>query len=200
MYIEFIYKGVRSMKLRDMMLVSMFTAVVAVLGFLPAIPIPFSPVPITAQTLGVMLSGAVLGAKRGGLSLVIFLLLIVIGAPVLPGGRTGISVFMGPSGGFLLSWPIAAFAIGWFVEITKRQVNFGKLMLYTFIGGIVIVYLIGGAYLAVVTNIPLQKSYISSLIFIPGDLVKCVLASLIASQLHRNSVMTRIGSSQRKAA
>ncbi len=188
------------MKLRDMMLVSMFTAVVAILGFLPAIPIPVSPVPITAQTLGVMLAGAVLGAKRGGLSLVIFLLLIVIGAPVLPGGRTGISVFIGPTGGFLLSWPIAAFIIGWFVDITKGKVNFGKLMIYTFIGGIIVVYLIGGAYLAFVTNIPLQKSYFSNLIFIPGDLVKCLLASLIGAQLHRNSVISRIGSNQRKAA
>ncbi|WP_017380711.1 biotin transporter BioY [Paenisporosarcina sp. TG-14] len=186
------------MKLRDMMLASMFAAVIAILGFLPALQIPFSPVPITAQTLGVMLTGAVLGAKRGALSLAIFLLLIVIGAPVLPGGRTGIPVFMGPSGGFLLSWPIAAFAIGWFVDHTKGKISFWKLFLYTFIGGIVIVYLIGGAYMAFVTQIPLVKAYISCLIFIPGDVIKCILASLFASQLHRNSVMMRMASTQRK--
>ena len=188
------------MNLRDMLFVSMFAAVVGVLGFLPAIPIPFSPVPITAQTLGVMLAGAVLGAKKGGLSLVIFLLLIVVGAPVLSGGRTGVSVFVGPSGGFLLSWPIAAYVIGWFVDHTKGNISFWKIMLYTFIGGIVIVYLIGGAHMAFVMHIPLLKSYISSLIFIPGDIIKCLLASFLASQLHRNSVMSRISSNNRSAA
>lgn len=188
------------MNIRDMMIASMFAAVVAILGFLPAIPLPIIPVPITAQTLGVMLAGAILGARLGGLSLTLFLLLIVIGLPVLPGGRTGLSVFMGPTGGFLLSWPVAAFTIGWFVDHTKGQVSFWKLMLYTFIGGIVIVYAIGGAYLAVVTNISLWQAYTSSLAFIPGDLVKCVLASIFASQLHRNSVVARFVTSKRRMA
>jgi biotin transport system substrate-specific component len=84
-----------------MVYVAMFTAVMCVLGFLPPIPLPFSPVPITAQTLGVMLAGSILGARLGGLSLVVFLLVVAVGAPVLSGGRGGFSVLLGPSAGYL---------------------------------------------------------------------------------------------------
>src|SRR5690625_7350257 len=75
------------MKLQDMMYISLFAAIVGVLGFIPPIPLPFSPVPITAQTLGVMLAGGILGARRGGLSLLLFIALVAIGTPLLTGGR-----------------------------------------------------------------------------------------------------------------
>ena len=89
------------MKTKEMMYVSLFTAIVAALGILPPVTLPFIPVPITAQTLGVMLAGTVLGARLGGLSLLVFLLLVLAGAPVLSGGRGGLGVIFGPSGGFI---------------------------------------------------------------------------------------------------
>lgn len=75
-----------------MMYVALFAAVMAVLGLLPPIPLPFIPVPITVQTLGVMLAGSILGARLGGLSLLIFAIIVLAGAPLLSGGRGGLSV------------------------------------------------------------------------------------------------------------
>jgi biotin transport system substrate-specific component len=88
--------------------VAIFTGIIAVLGLVPALPIPGMPVPITLQTLGVMLAGAVLGARKGGASVLLFLALVAIGLPLLAGGRGGLGVFAGPSVGFLIGWPIAA--------------------------------------------------------------------------------------------
>ena len=75
------------MKTRDLAYIALFAAITAVLGLLPAVPVPAVPVPITAQTLGVMLAGAVLGARRGFLALLLFLALVAIGLPLLAGGR-----------------------------------------------------------------------------------------------------------------
>jgi biotin transport system substrate-specific component len=99
-------------KTRDLAYIALFAAITAVLGLLPAVPVPAVPVPITAQTLGVMLAGAVLGARRGGLAILLFLVVVAIGLPVLAGGRGGLSVFAGPSAGFLYAWPVAAFVTG----------------------------------------------------------------------------------------
>ena len=81
------------MKTKDLAYIALFAAITAVLGLLPAIPVPAVPVPITAQTLGVMLAGAVLGARRGFLALLLFLVLVAVGLPVLAGGRGGLAVF-----------------------------------------------------------------------------------------------------------
>ena len=80
------------------------------------IPLPFTPVPITLQTLMVLLSGAMLGANYGGLAMIIYLLLGAIGLPVFAGGASGIGVLLGPTGGYLLSYPIAAFVVGKMLE------------------------------------------------------------------------------------
>ena len=75
---------------------------VAALGLVPAFTPPGFAVPITAQSLGVMLAGSILGARRGALSLVLLLVLVAVGLPLLAGGRGGLGVFAGPSVGFLL--------------------------------------------------------------------------------------------------
>src|SRR5699024_2861970 len=127
-----------------------FTAIVGVLSFFPPIPLPFIPVPITAQTLGVMLAGGILGARHGGLSLLVFLLLIAVGTPLLPGGRGGLSALVGPSGGDMLSWPCAGWMSGDFVEKHSRTLRLWTVLLYYISGGIVIVYLIGVTLLPIV--------------------------------------------------
>src|SRR5699024_12591968 len=104
-----------------MMYVSLFTAILGFMAFFPLIPIPFLPVPITAQTLGVMLAGGLLGARRGGLSLLIFILLVAVGAPLLAGGRGGLGLLFGPGGGYILAWPLAAFIIGYLTEKTRDR-------------------------------------------------------------------------------
>ncbi len=100
------------MNTRDLVLIALFAAIIVVLGLIPPITLGFIPVPITAQSMGVMLAGCILGAKRGAFAFLLFILLVAIGLPVLSGGRGGLAVFAGPSGGFILGWVVAAFVTG----------------------------------------------------------------------------------------
>lgn len=111
------------MKTKELIYAALFAALIAVLGMIPPIPLGFIPVPITAQTLGVMLAGCFLGKRMGALSLVIFIILVAIGLPVLTGGRGGIAVLIGPSAGYIFSFPIAAGLIGWYSEKSGRRSN-----------------------------------------------------------------------------
>ncbi|WP_079528943.1 biotin transporter BioY [Halobacillus hunanensis] len=173
------------MKLRTMIYASLFAAIIGALGLLPPIVTPFTPVPITAQTLGVMLAGSILGAKRGGLSLLVFVLLISIGVPLLSGGRGGLGVLFGPSGGYIMAWPIAAFSIGFLVELFWKKLNIGLYIAINVAGGIILVYAFGVTYLSIMTETPWTKAAWAALVFIPGDLVKVVAASLLAKQINR---------------
>ncbi|WP_230048946.1 biotin transporter BioY, partial [Erwinia aphidicola] len=78
------------MSTRDIVYIALFAAITAALGLFPAFSLPVIAVPITAQTLGPMLAGAIAGAKRGALALVLFVLLMAIGLPLLAGGRGGL--------------------------------------------------------------------------------------------------------------
>ncbi|QHE51526.1 biotin transporter BioY [Pontibacillus sp. HMF3514] len=188
------------MALRTMIYSALFASIVGALGLLPPIVTPFTPVPITAQTLGVMLAGALLGARRGALALTIFVLLVAFGVPLLSGGRGGFGVFLGPSGGYILSWPLAAFVIGYLVEKFYHRLNIGLLITFTVVGGILVVYAIGITYLSFITNTPWTGAAVSALIYIPGDLVKVVLASIIAKSVHRAYPIIEKPKNQRTAA
>jgi biotin transport system substrate-specific component len=172
-------------KTRDLAYIALFAAVTAVLGLLPAVPVPAIAVPITAQTLGVMLAGAVLGARRGGLAILLFLVVVAIGLPVLAGGRGGLSVFAGPSAGFLYSWPVAAFVTGLLTEALWRRYNLAWALVATLVGGIGVVYAIGIPFISVFSHAPLSTAFTGSLVFVPGDVVKAVVAAVVAVAVRR---------------
>ncbi|GIO22761.1 biotin transporter BioY [Oceanobacillus sp. J11TS1] len=173
------------MKLRDMMFISLFAAIMGVFAFFPPIPVPFIPVPITLQTLGVMLAGGVLGARRGGLSLLLFVFLVAVGVPLLTGGRGGLGVLIGPSGGYILSWPVAAWIIGYLAEKNIHYLTYSKLVLITILGGVIVVNIIGVTYLSILSNLPWAPTAISALVFLPGDVLKALIASAIIIKLNR---------------
>ena len=100
------------MQSRDIVYIALFAALTAALALFPPVTVPVLGVPVTAQSLGVMLAGALAGARNGALAMVLFLALVAAGLPLLAGGRGGLGVLMGPSGGFLFAWPIAAWVIG----------------------------------------------------------------------------------------
>ena len=81
------------------------------------IPIPFNPVPLTGQTFAVLLAGAVLGSRRGFLSQALYLAEGAAGLPVFAGGAASLAHLMGPTGGYLWSFPLAAALVGWLVEL-----------------------------------------------------------------------------------
>ncbi|UUX48563.1 biotin transporter BioY [Nisaea acidiphila] len=173
------------MSTRDLVLIALLAAITAVLGLFPALTLPLTGVPVTAQTLGVMLAGSLLGARRGGLALVVFLVLVALGLPLLAGGRGGAAVFAGVTAGFLFSWPVAAFAIGWMTEKSWSRYDLKHAILINVAGGILVVYAGGLAWMSAVAGIPLDKALFGSLPFIPGDALKVAAASAVAVTLKR---------------
>lgn len=168
----------------DIARIAVFAAIVAALG-LPGAFSVLGAVPITAQTLGVMLAGAVLGAWRGMLSMLVLLALVAIGLPLLSGGRGGIGVFVGPSAGYLFGWIIGAFVIGLIVHAGGRKLRWWRTALGILVGGIGVVYALGIPVQSFVTRLSLGETFLQSLVFVPGDLVKVVLATIITMTLAR---------------
>lgn len=173
---------------RDLALIALFAGLLAVLSMPFAIPV--GPVPITLQTLGVMLAPSILGARRGTLAVVTFLALTFAGLPLLPGGRSGVAALLGPTGGYLVGWIAGALVIG---LLTDRILRSGRGR-YTFwwgvvanaVGGIAVVYLFGVPWTAAVTDDWSFAVLTGFVVFLPGDIVKVLIASAIAAGVHRS--------------
>ena len=171
------------MNTRDIVLIALFAAIIVVLGLLPPITLGFIPVPITAQSLGVMLAGCILGARRGATAVLLVLLLVAIGLPVLSGGRGGLAVFAGPTAGYLVGWVFGAFVCGLVAERLVREeqpelTQFLSFLAAAVIGGIGVVYLFGMPWLAYMSGKAFFETAAASLVFLPGDLVKAFVAML----------------------
>lgn len=168
---------------RNLTHIALFAALIAVLGLIPKIDLA-SGVPITAQSLGIMLCGTVLGAKRGALAVLLFLALVAAGLPLLSGGRGGIGVFASPSVGFLIGFPVAALVIGWFMERTSLSPALAATAA-SVIGGIGVLYIFGIIGMSVMLGKTLGEASFLAMAFLPGDAVKAVLAGLITQSLAR---------------
>jgi biotin transport system substrate-specific component len=172
------------MSTRDLVLSALFAAIIVALGILPPITLGFIPVPITAQSLGVMMAGVVLGARRGVVAVLIVLVLVAIGLPVLSGGRGGLAAFAAPTTGFLIGWAFAAFTTGY---ISERLVKFEQaagmqltgFFFAAMVGGVVVLYAFGIIYLAFAAQIGLKAAFLGSMAFIPGDVIKAFVAALV---------------------
>lgn len=165
--------------------IALFAAIMVVLGFFPLIQLPGAFAPFTSQTLGVILAGSILGAKRGSLAILLFVVLVVIGLPVLPGGRGGLSVIFGPTGGFVLAYPLGALVIGVLTERVWKRYNLPIALAINFLGGAIVLYAIGIPWMAAAAHISLSKAFTTSVAFIPGDIVKTVIGSLAAVAVRR---------------
>jgi len=164
------------MKTKDIVYIALFAALTAVLGLFPPITLPITGVPVTAQSLGPMLAGAILGARRGGLSIVLLLVLVAVGLPLLSGGRGGLGEFAAVSGGFLVGYPISAFVIGLLIEKFWNKLNVVNAALSIAFGGIVVLYAIGNAWVAVVVDISYWQATVGSVVFLIGDAIKVAIA------------------------
>lgn len=191
---------------KNLTYVALFAALIAVLGLIPKIDLMVG-VPITAQSLGIMLCGTVLGAKRGALAVVLFLVLVAAGLPLLSGGRGGLALFSGPSAGFLFGFPVAAFVAGLIVERWEARIGVSAFVAAV-VGGIVVLYAIGIPVLAAqlstesvgkmfaklptYAKMPLPVAL--SMLYLPGDLIKCVIAALVTqgiAQTRPSSLLSR---------
>ncbi len=142
-----------------------------------AIPLPFSPVPVTLQVLAVILSGLVLGSRRGALSQVEYLALGLVGLPVFAGG-VGPAALWGPTGGYLLSFPVAAFAAGWVSERLRTGDKIGILL--ASLAAIVVIYVGGAAWLTVWLGGNLGRAWTLGVApFVLVDVVKALVAASV---------------------
>jgi biotin transport system substrate-specific component len=169
---------------RNSALIAVFAGFVAALGLVPMFQPPGFSVPITAQSLGVMLAGAVLGSRRGFAALALFLALVAVGLPLLAGGRGGLGVFFTPSVGFLLAWPVTAYVIGWLTERGGAPYRLAWGLVANLVGGIVLLYAAGIAGMAAVTGMSVGAAAVATWIYVPGDLVKVVVAAVVARGVH----------------
>lgn len=159
------------METKKMIKASFMTALTAVGAY---IIIPIGPVPITLQTFFVLLSGRLLGKKYGALSQIAYLLLGAFGLPIFSGGQGGLGVLLGPTGGFLLSFIIAAWIAGHYSSNKKTD-----FFIYT--TAVLSNYIIGSLYFTFVTGTGLIAALNMTVIpFIPGDLLKILLVLITA--------------------
>lgn len=170
------------MKIQDMMQIALMTAVIGMLGLIPPILLTFTPVPITLQTAGLLLAGGLLKPKQALISLCLFLLIVAAGAPLLSGGRGGIGVFFGPSGGFLLAYPIAAFMISLWVNRLKKVTALRLFVIYA-VCSIVILYMCGIPFQAMMMHIKVSQAAFLSLIYLPGDLIKAGMCAVFTVKI-----------------
>lgn len=171
------------MNTRDLGYVALFAALIVALGIVPAIPL-IGGVPITLQSMGVMLAGLVLGPKRGAAAVLMVLALVAIGLPVLAGGRGGIGVFAGPTAGYLVGWLPGAFVAGLLAAKLEPRATttIGRtalLSLAAIVGGLTVVHAGGILWLAFAAKAGLTKAFFIDLPFVPGDVAKAVIAALV---------------------
>ncbi len=168
---------------RDIARIAVFAAIIAALGLMGPIPIPGLAVPVTAQTLGVILAGTVLGPRRGAAAVAVLLLLVAIGLPLLSGGRGGVSVFFGPTGGYLVGWVAGAFVTGLIAHSGRGPLSWWRVALGGLVGGVLVVYLFGIPVQTAVLGLDLGQSVIATAAFLPGDLIKVALATILTLAL-----------------
>lgn len=169
---------------RNITLIALFAALIAALGLVPKFDLA-GGVPITAQSMGVMLAGSLLGARRGALAVLLFLFLVALGLPLLAGGRGGLGVFAGPTVGFLIGWPAAAFVTGWLAVRWRDGWPVAGTALAALLGGVGVLYAFGIGGFALITGQSLMASAAIMLVFIPGDILKAVLTGFITQGVLR---------------
>lgn len=161
--------------MRDAFLVLSGAILVALLAQV-RIVLPYTPVPLTGQSFGVLLAGAVLGAKRGTASMTFYTLLGALGLPVFAGGAAGMMYLTSPTLGYLIGFVVAAFVIG---KLAERGLERNlRTSLLPFLLGTLVIYAFGAGWLALLFGV--KKALLLGVFpFILGDIIKLVLAALI---------------------
>ncbi|MDR0204737.1 MAG: biotin transporter BioY [Delftia acidovorans] len=183
---------------RSMAQVALFAALMAVMGLIPKIDLPLG-VPITIQSLGMMLAGVMLGPWRGLQSMLLFLAAVAVGLPLLSGGRGGIAVFMAPSAGYLVGYALAAFVTGllmhWLPQGRPLRTA-ASAFAASLLGGLVFQHACGVLGLVWVAKLSLSQAVMGTLVFVPGDLIKCLLCALVVHTVARGLPDWRFGGRQ----
>ncbi len=178
----------RANPLRTMVYAAMFGALTAIGAF---IVIPLQPTPITMQNLFTALAAVLLGGYAGALSQVVYVLLGCIGLPVFAGGKAGLGVLFGPTGGYLLGFIAGAYVIGKLVEIRKNPGMAWIVM--SILAGYLVIYTLGTVQLLFIAHLsPLKAILLGVLPFVVPDLIKLLAAAVFALKL-RSYLQPQLG-------
>src|SRR5688500_10230669 len=140
--------------------------------------IHIGPIPVTGQSFAVLLTGALLGSRLGAAAVIAYLVEGAVGLPFFAGGAAGIARFFGPTGGYLLAFPAAAFVTGAFAEHGWDK-NYPQAVAAMAIGS-ALIFFGGWAWYSVLTNTPPVTAFqIAVLPFLPGDVIKISLAAAV---------------------
>ncbi len=176
----------------DLGLIAVFAALVAGSALIAAVPVGGLGVPITVQTLAVMLTGLALGPGRAFSAVGLYVLLGLAGLPIFSGGRSGLGILAGPSAGYIIGFPLAAAAVGWLAAVVLRRTagRSGKiravlLFAAAMVSSIIFVHALGILGMMVNAKLSLPAAFLADLAYYPGDVIKNVLAVTIALSLHR---------------
>ncbi len=151
-----------------------------------SLPLPFSPIPLTLANFGVLFIALTIGSRRAAAAMLLYLAQGAMGMPVFsPAGPGGIAQLIGPTGGYLMSYPVAAFLAGWIAEQGKRTIS---RMSVAAIVGEVLVFLGGVTWLMTIAHIPLRQAANWGLYpFAFFEVIKIMAAVSGSIRLHRSS-------------
>jgi biotin transport system substrate-specific component len=160
---------------------ALFAALTAIGAFIK-IPLPISPVPITLQVFFVLLAGLILGARGGGTSMTVYVILGIIGLPVFSGGSSVLGVLLGPTGGYLLGFIAGAFLTG-LVYTRTGSTRIGAII--AMVAGLILIYLLGVIQLSTAAQMSIQQAIaVGVLPFLIGDAIKIAAALIVADRIY----------------
>ncbi len=178
----------RTSSVTDLALVAVFAGLIAAFTLAPAVPVGTAGVPITLQTLAIGITAMVLGPWRAGAATLLYLALGFAGLPIFAQGNSGLGMFARPSIGYLLAFPLMAVVVGllarWVVERTSRA-RWVWLFGAGLAGSLLTVHPLGITGLALVGKMSIEKAFMTDLAFIPGDIIKNMIAAAVAVAVHK---------------
>ena len=162
--------------LRSLFLIVLGSLLLAALAQIQIV-LPFTPVPITGQTFGVLLIAAALGSKRGATAMLLYITEGALGLPFFAGGASGLGILTGATAGYLVGFIVAAYVIGQLAERgLERNV---RTSLIPFLVGTVIIYVCGVTWLSIVLGSLNKAITLGVLPFLIGDALKLIAAGLV---------------------
>lgn len=169
-------------KTYELTITALCAAITAVLAWV-IIPLPFSPVPVSGQTVGVMLAGVLLPPRLAAASQILYVLLGLIGLPVFSGGNSGIGTLLGPTGGYIWAFIIGAYCISKGlsrINVKNKPAYYGVLCF----GGIVVIYVFGMLQLMLMANLSIGQAFLAGVLpFLPGDFAKVAIVGLVTQRI-----------------
>ena len=171
----------KKIKTQELVIMALLAAILCVSSYIN-IPLPFSPVPITAQVLAVFVIALLLRPKMACLTVVVWILLGLIGLPVFSGGRGGFGVLAGPTGGFLIGYLLAVLMLGGLGSKSRKTVVRFLILVCV---GIPLIYIPGVCWMKFVTNVTWQTVFVTGVLpFLPWDVLKGIVALVVTKPLY----------------